>query len=139
MEFVIRNSHAHHIDWVIGLLLVSRSGFMEQDALEVFHYYGFHLYSSFLSSPFRENNNEEVFPFPSHIFMPLANLWFIRHQGLFPILRTRNCSDLYPLIHFPGNPLAFGRGRILIPGSLLVPSYDRRLWDWWWLFLPLTS
>ena len=28
-----------------------------------------------ISSPFRENNN--VFPFPSHIFMPFANLWFI--------------------------------------------------------------
>ena len=47
-----------------------------------------------ISSPFRENKNMVVFPFPFHIFMPLANLWFIR----LPILRTRSCPDLYPFI-----------------------------------------
>ena len=35
-------------DWVIGMLLVSRSGLVEEDAIEVFHYYDFHMSSSFL-------------------------------------------------------------------------------------------
>ena len=34
--------------WLVGMLLVSRSGLVEDDAVEVFHYYGFHLSSSFL-------------------------------------------------------------------------------------------
>jgi hypothetical protein len=34
-----------------------------------------------ISSLFRENNNVVVFPFPFHIFMPLANMWFILLQG----------------------------------------------------------
>jgi hypothetical protein len=33
--------------WV-GMLLVSRSGLVEEDAIEVFRYYGVHLSSSFL-------------------------------------------------------------------------------------------
>ena len=65
----------------IELLLVSRSGLVEEDAVEVFHYYGFHVSSSFIESPFMENNNVVLFPFPFHIFMPLAKLWFIRLQG----------------------------------------------------------
>ena len=34
-----------------------------------------------VSSPLRGNNNVVVFPFPFHVFMPLANLWFIHLQG----------------------------------------------------------
>ena len=49
--------------------------------------------------------------------MLLANLWFIRLQGEFPILRTRSFPDVYP----PGCPLALGRLRILIPGCILSP------------------
>ena len=33
------------------------------------------------SSPFRENNNVVVFPFPLIIFIPFANLWSIRLLG----------------------------------------------------------
>jgi hypothetical protein len=33
---------------MIGMLLVSRSRLVEEDGIEVFHYYGFHLSSSFL-------------------------------------------------------------------------------------------
>ena len=72
-----------NVRWV-GMLLVSRSGLVEEDVVEVFHYYGFHLFSFYwctISTLFRENNNLAVFPFPYHIFMPLANLWFIRLQG----------------------------------------------------------
>jgi hypothetical protein len=36
------------LSWLLGMLLVSRSGLVEEDAGEVFHYYGFHLSSSFL-------------------------------------------------------------------------------------------
>ena len=57
------------------MLLVSRSGLVEEDAVEVFYHYGVHLSSSFLMynfKSFRENNNVVVFPFPFHIFMPLA-------------------------------------------------------------------
>jgi hypothetical protein len=71
-------------------------------------------------SPFRKNNNVVVFPIPFHIFMPLANLWLIRLQRQFPILRTR-CPDIYPLIHPPKRPLALGRGRILILGFVQSP------------------
>jgi hypothetical protein len=66
------------------MLLVSRFELVEEDAVEVFHYCGFHLSSFFLMynfMNFRENNNVVVFPFPFHIFLPLANLWFIRSQG----------------------------------------------------------
>ena len=41
------------IDWLIGMLLVSRSGLVEEDAFLVFHYYGFHLSSSFLMWNFK--------------------------------------------------------------------------------------
>ena len=72
-------------------------------------------------SLFRENNNVVVFPIPFQIFMPLANWWLIRLQGQFPVLNTRSCPDLYPLIRPPGRPLALGRGRILIPGFIRFP------------------
>ena len=62
-----------------------------------------------------------VFPFPFHISMPLANLWLIRLQGLFPFLRTRSCPDLYPLIRPPRRPLAFSRERIHIPEFIRSP------------------
>ena len=35
------------------MLLVSRSGLVEEDAVQVFHYYGFHLSSSFLMYNFK--------------------------------------------------------------------------------------
>ena len=35
-------------EWVIGVQLISRSGCAEEDVVEVFHYYDFHLPSSFL-------------------------------------------------------------------------------------------
>ena len=34
-----------------------------------------------ISSTFREKNKVVEFPFPFHIFMPLANLWLILLQG----------------------------------------------------------
>ena len=37
-------------------------------------------------------------PFSFHIFMRLANLWFIHLEGQFSILRTRSFPDLYLLI-----------------------------------------
>ena len=36
------------IDWLIGMLLVSRSGLVEDNAVKMFHHYGVHLFSSFL-------------------------------------------------------------------------------------------
>ena len=57
--------------------------------------------------------------------MPLANLWFIRLQGQFPILKTRSFPDLYLLIRPPRRTLALGRGRILIPGFIpTLAVYD---------------
>jgi hypothetical protein len=55
------------IDWYAAF---SRFRLVQEDAAEVFHYYGFHL-SSFL---LRENNNVVVFPFPFDIFIPLMHL-----------------------------------------------------------------
>ena len=37
-----------YFNWLVGMLLVSRSGLVEEDAVEVVHYYGFHLSSSFM-------------------------------------------------------------------------------------------
>ena len=71
-------------DRLIGMLLVSRSGVVEGDDAEVFILMVFTcslLSWCNISSPIRENNNVVVFPFPSHIFIPLANLWLIRLKG----------------------------------------------------------
>jgi hypothetical protein len=58
------------------MLLVSRSGLVEEDAVEVTMVFICPLLSSCkMSSIFRENNNVVVFPFPLHMFMPLANLY----------------------------------------------------------------
>ena len=35
-----------------------------------------------LPFPFRKNNNLVIFPFTFPIFMPLANFWFIRTEGV---------------------------------------------------------
>jgi hypothetical protein len=46
------------------MLLVSRYGLVEDDAAEVFHYYGFHLFSCFLMYNFKsfgENNVENYY------------------------------------------------------------------------------
>ena len=39
--------------WLIGVLLVSRSGLVEEDVIEVSHYYGFHLSFSSLDIKFK--------------------------------------------------------------------------------------
>ena len=41
------------INLLVGMLLVSRSGLVEEDAVEVFHFDGFHLSSSFLMYNFK--------------------------------------------------------------------------------------
>ena len=38
---------------LVGMLLVSKYGLMEEDAVEVLQYYGFHLSSSFLMYNFK--------------------------------------------------------------------------------------
>ena len=71
-------------------------------------------------------SNMIVFPLPFHISVPLGNLWLLRLQGQFPILRIRIFPDLCPLIHPPRRrPLALGGGRTN-PGIHSVPSYDSR-------------
>ena len=78
-----------------------------------------------ISSPFSENTNAVVFPFPFHFlsisFMPLANSWFICLLRQFPIISIRRFSDLYPLIHPRSRPLRLGRRRILIPVFIQSP------------------
>ena len=71
--------------------------------------------------------NVVVFPFPFHIFVPLAKLRLIRLQGQFPILRTKSCPDLYPIIRPLRRPLALVRGRILIPRFIRFPKLV--VWD----------
>ena len=41
------------VGWLVDMLLVSRSGLVEEDTVEVFHYYGFHLSSSCLMYNFK--------------------------------------------------------------------------------------
>ena len=36
------------VGWLVGMLLVSRSGLVKENADEVLHHYGFHLYFSYL-------------------------------------------------------------------------------------------
>ena len=55
------------------------------------------------------------------IFLSLANLWFIRFQEQFAIVRKRSWSNLYLLIRPPRRPLVVGRGSILIPGFIRSP------------------
>ena len=43
----LRSTSPQSVLWVIGMVLVGRSELMEEDAVEVFHYYGFHLSYSF--------------------------------------------------------------------------------------------
>ena len=104
--------------WVIGMLLVSRFGLVEEDAVDEFHYNGFTcplLSWCKISSPIKENNNVILFLFPFHIIMSLANLWFIHLQGYFQILMTMHCPGLWMLIRPSRRPLVLGTGRILIP------------------------
>jgi hypothetical protein len=62
-----------------------------------------------------------VFPLAFLLFIPLADLWLMRLQGKFPILKTRSFTDLYPLIRPPTKLFTLGRGRILIPGFIRFP------------------
>ena len=43
-----QNGKSKSIDGLIGMLLVSRSGLVEENAVELFHHYGAYLASSFL-------------------------------------------------------------------------------------------
>ena len=45
--------YLNRVLWLVGMLLVSRSGLVEEDAVKVFHYCGFHLSSSFLMYNFK--------------------------------------------------------------------------------------
>ena len=99
--------------------LVSRSGHVEENAVEMFTCSL--LFKSKIPSPFRENNNMVVFPFPFLIFMSLANLWLICLQKEFPILRARSFADLYPIIFPPRRPMVLGRGWTFIPGLIRSP------------------
>ena len=117
------NSLLSITDWLKGLLLVSRSGLVEENTVEVFH----HVFTCPLlpwckiSSPFKQNNNVAVLPFPFHIVIPFVRMWFVRIWGYFPILMTSSFPDLYPLIRPHIRSLALCRGRILIPGFVQSP------------------
>ena len=49
--------------WLVGMLLVSRSGLVEEDAVEMFNYYGFHLSSSFLMYNFKPTEDKNKFKY----------------------------------------------------------------------------
>ena len=52
-EMNLENIIPKLVGWLLGMLLVSRSELVEEDAVEVFHYNGFHLSSSFLMYNFK--------------------------------------------------------------------------------------
>ena len=52
METIWKNTGGFLYDCLIGMLLVSRSGLVEENTVEVFHYYGVHLCSSLLMQIF---------------------------------------------------------------------------------------
>ena len=92
----------HYIYWLIDVMLVRRCGLVKGNA-QLSHHYSVNLNSSFLLyivilSAFRENSNMVINAFPFYIFMLLANLWYIRHEGLFPIRRTRSSPNRNPII-----------------------------------------
>ena len=74
-------SHPVVIDELISMPPASSSGLIEEDALKVFYHYNVHLSSSFYYVKLISENNEMAFLFPFHIYISLANLWFIRLQG----------------------------------------------------------
>ena len=117
METMWKNTGGFVYDWLIAMLLV-RSALVEEDGAEVFHHYFVHLSCSFLSE--FQNNNVTVYPFPYHIFMPLANVWFICLR-IFSKPKSKFPWTLYPLIRPPRRLLALARGRILIPGFIRSP------------------
>ena len=86
----------------------------------------FHMFSlswCTISNAFSENIDMAIFPFPFQIFIPLANLWFIRLQGEFPILRTWSCSDLYLRILHPSKAICTWKRENPYLGIHSVPSY----------------
>ena len=52
METIWKNTGGFVYDWLIGMLLVSRSGHVEDNAVKLFHHYGVHLSSSLLMQIF---------------------------------------------------------------------------------------
>ena len=51
--YVINQYKNYTLIWLVGMLLVSRSGLVEEDAVEVFDYGDFHLSSYFLMFNFK--------------------------------------------------------------------------------------
>ena len=53
MEHIYTRIARYVYCWLVGMLLVNRSELVEEDVVEVFHYYGFHLPSSFFMYNFK--------------------------------------------------------------------------------------
>ena len=74
-------------------------------------------------SPFRGNNNVVVFPIPFHIFIPLANLWFIPPSWIVSYPKDKKFP--WPLPAHPPSEKAVGiwQRKNAYPGIYSVPSY----------------
>ena len=98
------------------MLLVSRSELMWYNIVWSFPSLCFPIAFSWckISSPFMENNNVVISPYLFHIFMPLANLWFI-------YLKDRMLPWPLPVRPPSEKPLALARGRIFISGCIRSP------------------
>ena len=53
--FIVHPFHTYGVTWLVGMMLVSRSGLVEEIAVEMFHCYGFHLSSSFFMYNFKSS------------------------------------------------------------------------------------
>ena len=105
-------------------MLVSRSRLVEDNAVEVLHYYGFHLSSSFSYDVKFQVHLEEIIMWKSSRFLSKSSCrWATCGSSAFkhPILSSKSCHNLYPFIRSPGRPFAFGIGRILIQGFIRTP------------------
>ena len=108
---------------MIGMLLVSRSGHMETNSFEMFHYYGVHLSSSLLMQNFKSFQGKQYCDSTPVSFANLHVIGQLVHQSsrLVPHPKDKKLPDLYPLIRYRRGLLAFGRGRILILGFIRSP------------------
>ena len=104
------------------MLLVRRSGIVEDNAVEMFRHYVLF----FLDVKFQVLLGKIIMWQDSHSLSTpsilLTNLWFMRLQEVFLTLRARSCPNLCPLIHSPRRPLTLRRGRIPIRQSFVPPT-----------------
>ena len=101
------------VNWLIDMLLITRSGLVEENVVEVFRHYGVHLPYR-ISSPFKKIIIWQYSRFLSTSLCPSSTSGTSSFKD--------SLLDLYPLIRPQRRPLALSRGTILLAISDLARS-----------------